>query len=264
MQNPEPTLLIYLLAVLGGIVAGVINTIAGSGSLVTLPILAMLGLPANVANATNRLGIVIQSVTGTASMHRQGLLVRTGSLRYILPSCLGAVGGAWVASSLSAQAMNWFIGGVMVLMLGVTLFDPKAWLKTHSAKDATRAPWWMMGVFFGLGVYAGFLQAGVGVMMLVALVVGSGFTVVAANGIKMLIALCFSVVALGIFAWEGLIVWHLGLLVGAGQALGAWGAVRFLMHREDVGVWVRRLLIGGIVFGIVKFLVWPLALLLWP
>ena len=92
---------VYLLAILGGILAGIINTLAGSGSAVTLPILVMLGLPANVANATNRVGVTIQNIVGITTFQRKGKLQLEGGLWYVIPALPGAVIGAMIAAELT-------------------------------------------------------------------------------------------------------------------------------------------------------------------
>lgn len=244
---------IYGLAVLGGALAGVINTLAGSGSLVTLPILVALGLPANEANGTNRLGIVFQSLVGLITLKKTDQLETRASHFYVVPCIIGAALGAWVASQLSARVMDGVIFGVMILMLGAILINPKRWLKEESSPDAYTFKPWLSLVFVGIGFYGGFLQAGVGVMLLVGLVLGAGYSLKAGNGIKILIALCFTCLALLIFLAQGLVNWSFGLLMAVGQSIGAWFAARYLMQHDAAPVWVRRLLIVVVVLGIAKF-----------
>lgn len=249
---------VYLLAVLGGVLAGVINTLAGSGSLVTLPILVLLGLPANVANGTNRVGIVFQSIVGAAALRRAGHLPLEGTGWFILPAVLGAIAGVLIAVDLSAEVMNVVIGVIMVAMLVLTLLEPKRWLREVSEQREGRPPWWLVVVFFFVGAYGGFLQAGVGVMLLIALVLGARYSLIEANGVKILIALCFTTLALAMFAYNDLVYWPFGLLMAVGQAIGAWLGVRFLSRYEHANVWVRRLLIAVILIGIARFLGAPL------
>ncbi len=246
------------LAIAGGILAGIINTLAGSGSLVTLPILVLLGLPANVANGTNRVGVVIQCLVGVATFKRHGALELEHSGWYIAPTVAGAIVGALIAVDLSAQIMNIVIGVVMVVMLVLTLLNPKKWLREVSEPRQGRPPWWLLLAFFGAGAYGGFLQAGVGVMLLVALVLGARYTVVAANGVKLVIALLFTSVALALFAFNDLVEWRYGLLMGVGQSIGAWIGARYLSGHESASIWVRRLLLVIIAIGIGRFLGWPL------
>jgi len=243
----------YLFAVLGGVLAGVINTLAGSGSLVTLPILVFLGLPANVANGTNRVGIVIQSVVGVSAMRREGKLRGEGSAKFILPTLLGSLVGSWLASGLDAETMDAVIGALMAIMLVTILVNPKRWLREESDEGATALKPWLVVAFFFIGVYGGFIQAGVGILLLVGLVLGAGFSLVEANALKLLLALCFTLIALAVFLVNDLVYWPYGLLMGVGQATGAWLAVRFATRYEGANVWVRRLLILVVCIGIVRF-----------
>lgn len=249
---------IYILALVGGVLAGVINTMVGSGSLVTLPLLAMLGLPANEANATNRVGIVLQCSVGAATFHREGKLELRGSRFYMIPPLLGALLGAWLAARLSAQITEWVLGVVMVVMLGVVLYDAKRWVKLPdegAAPGALRRPSWRtMAVLWAVGVYGGLIQAGVGAALLIALVTGAGETVARANALKLVVTLGLAVVSLALFLPHGLIDWRLGMLMAAGQGLGAWLGARWMSRNEGAGVWVRGLLIVMIVLGILRFL----------
>lgn len=240
-------------AILGGILAGIINTLAGSGSVVTLPILVMLGLDANVANATNRVGVTIQNVVGITTFQRKGRLNLEGGLWYTLVALPGAVVGAWVASSLGKQQMDYAIGIVMVIMLFVVLFNPQQWLREHSQVAEGRPAILMLLVFFGIGIYGGFIQAGVGVFILTALVMGVGYNLAHANAIKLMIVLAITLVALAVFVYQDLVVWSIGLLMALGQSIGAWAAATYAVSAKNANLWVRRLLIAVIVFSIFKF-----------
>ena len=186
----SPTMLIV--ALVGGTIAGIINTLAGSGSLVTLPILVFLGLPAHIANGTNRVGILIQSAVGVATFKKQGALELKGTGWFLVPALIGASIGALVATDIGEAATNLTIGILMVIMFVLTLIEPKKWLREVSERTQGRPPTWLLLVFVVIGFHGGFLQAGVGVTLLVGLVLGAGFSLVEANGVKMMIAFCFS------------------------------------------------------------------------
>ena len=231
---------IYILALGAGVLAGAINTLAGSGSLITLPMLVFLGLPPTVANGTNRVGIVLQNIVGIATLRRGGKLSVDGWSAFAVPVLLGAALGAIVAVDVDEALMNDFIGAVMILMLLVVILRPKRWLRQAEDKKAT---WWRFLVFVAIGFYGGFVQAGVGILLLVGLVVGAGFDAVRANGVKLLLTLIFTLVALPIFAWNEQVDWFLGGLMGVGQGIGAYFSARFAVKSENAGVWIRRLLI---------------------
>ncbi len=245
--------MIYILAILAGAVAGVINTLAGSGSLVTLPMLVFLGLPANVANATNRVGVVFQNIVGIATFQRAGALETSGALWLTLPALPGALLGTWIATILDADQMETSIGVVMVLMLIVILIEPKKWLRKESSVKPGRPGWLTLAIFFVIGIYGGFIQAGVGVFLLAAMVLIEGYSLTHANAIKLVIVLAFTLVALALFAASGQVNWGIGLLMAVGQSIGAWLAARFATRYENANLWVRRLLIAVVVIAIVRF-----------
>ena len=242
---------VYPLAILAGILAGVVNTLAGSGSLITLPMLVFLGLPSNIANATNRVGIVVQNIVGVSTFYRSGKLNLSNSLWLIVASVPGAFAGAWVASTLGKAEMDIIIGVIMVVMLIVILFEPERWLRQHSAVQEGRPSIWIMLLFVGIGFYGGFIQASVGILVLASLVLGLNYSL--ANAIKLVLILIVTFTAMIVFASGNLIAWGPGLLMAVGQSIGAWLAARFATTNKNAAVWTRRLLILVVVVAIFQF-----------
>ena len=151
----------YPLAILAGILAGVINTLAGSCSLVTLPMLIALGLPSHMANATNRVGVAMQNIVGITTFQRSGKFNLTGSWWLIAPTIPGALVGAWLATQLGQQEMDRVIGAVMVIMLFVILFDAEKWLREKSEVREGRPSLLTL-------VYVGYAPAGVALLVQVS------------------------------------------------------------------------------------------------
>jgi uncharacterized membrane protein YfcA len=213
-----------------GFAAGFINTLAGSGSLLTLPILILLGLTANVANGTNRVGVVLQNIVAVATFRQRGVLPLAGSWKLILPSVVGAVIGAELAVDLDEGLLRRTIGVLMLVLLVVMVLKPERWIAEHAAP---RAPRLLVEVplFFVIGVYGGFIQVSVGLFLMAGLVLGAGYNLVGANALKNLIVLVFSAAALVVFVLNDQVQWTLGLLLGAGQAVGAWVAAHFAVRR---------------------------------
>jgi uncharacterized membrane protein YfcA len=245
---------VYLFAILAGGLAGVINTLAGSGSLVTLPMLVFLGLPADVANGTNRIGVLLQNVVGIFVFGRSESFEPTGNWWLITPSVAGALLGAWIATVLDKSAMEMAIGIVMVVMLVVLISNPKRWLREHSEVATGRPGWAMLVLFFGIGIYGGFIQAGVGVLLLSALVLASGYTLNHANMIKLVVVLLMALTAIPFFMLNNQIDWGLGALMAVGQGIGAWLAANYATRVPNANVWVRRLLIVIVLVSIARFL----------
>jgi hypothetical protein len=235
---------VYPLIVVAGFSAGMINTIAGSGSLITLPLLILLGLPANVANGTNRVGILLQNVVGASSYQRMGVLDGRGAIWLSGSAILGALLGAQIAVDLDEALLRRTIGGVMVLMLMVVLLRPERWLKGVMEKLEKPPTIGQHAAMFVIGVYGGFIQAGVGAFLLGALVLIVGYDLVRANAVKVVVVLIFTVFALAVFVRNGQVNWGIGLLLASGNMLGAWVAAR--MAVEKGAQWVRRILIATI------------------
>lgn len=258
-------ILLLFFAMCGGILAGIINTLAGSGSLVTLPILSLLGLSSPVANATNRVGVVVQCVVASASFRRQGLLpFYPATWLWLLPTICGSILGAWLAVDIPERALDLALCVIMAAMLVVTLRNKKQFARGTPSEDddeekeplppfAHPPSWKLLITLFLVGIYGGFIQAGVGVMLLLVLVTGARIMLPLANGLKMLIALGLASVALVIFLWHGMIDWQFGLLMALGQSIGAWLGVRFLSNVPSASLWVRRLLILILAYGIVHY-----------
>jgi len=211
----------YLLVVAVGIVAGIINTLAAGGSLLTLPVLMALGLPPNMANGTNRIAIFLQNVVGVRQFHKEKVMDFPSGFRVGIPAAAGAIVGAFIAVNLNDEVMKLAIAGVMILVFFLILLKPNRWINSHETHPPI--PYWLQViVFFGVGVYGGFIQAGVGFFLLTSLVLGSGFELVKANALKVLIILLYTPLALLIFFLHGDVNLWIGLVLAVGNMTGAW------------------------------------------
>jgi len=242
----------YIALIAAGLAAGFINTVAGSGSLITLPLLIWLGLPANVANGTNRIGILFQSLVGVGSFHRQGQLEWRQALIPTIPAVVGAVVGAQIAVDLDETVMRRVIGALMVFMLVLMIVNPDGWLREAAETRRIHSGWLGWIVMFGVGLYGGFIQVGIGVILLAGLVLGSGYDLVRANAVKLLIVLCYTPFAIAVFIRGGQVAWVPGLILAIGSMAGAWIAAHMAVRR---GVrFVRWLLIAVVIVSAVDLL----------
>ena len=164
-----------------GFIAGFINTLAGSGSLLTLPMLILLGLPANVANATNRVGVLLQTIAAVATFRHRGALPLGGSWKLLVPSIVGGVVGAELAVDLDEALLRQTIGVLMLVLIVLMFLKPERWIAAHATP---REPRLLVEVplFFAIGIYGGFIQVSVGLFLLAGLVLGAGYNLVGANG----------------------------------------------------------------------------------
>lgn len=251
----------YVALVVGGVAAGIINTLAGNGSAITLSIMLFLGLPAGWANATNRIGVVFQTITAVVSVRKmRGATQLFKETRFLfLPSILGSAIGAWLAGRIEDNGLVYFIGFIMILLLATLFLNPKRWsLETdRSKKKKTNL---LAFLFFLIGLYAGFIQMGIGIMMLAALVLYSRYSLVDANIVKLQMALIFGIPSFFVFLLGGKMHWPSGIALAFGQSLGAWISGRYLLSHPSAGKWIRILLIIILsvailsIFGIFDFL----------
>jgi uncharacterized membrane protein YfcA len=220
-----------LIALIGvGFAAGFINTLAGSGSLITLPFLIFLGLPANVANGTNRIAILLQNVVGVASFKQQKVFNFREGIWFSLPAIVGALIGSKIAVQINEVIMEYVIGGLLVFMFFLLILKPKAWIKSRSGKIKTKPNLVQIIILFFIGVYGGFIQAGVGIFILAGLVLGAGFDLVKANAVKLFIVLVYTVFVLAVFMIDDMVDYKFGIILAIGNMTGAFIASRFAVN----------------------------------
>lgn len=220
--------------VLASTVAGWLNVVAGGGSFLTLPLLVFLGMPAAMANGTNRVGVLFQGAAASIGFHRHRVLDWRWALWASIPCGLGTLLGARWALLLPDESFKKVLALVMVAITLLTLARPKQ--RDLDGPGGRQRLWVALG-FFGVGIYGGFIQAGVGFLVL-TVTTWAGLDLVRGNAIKVLTILLSTILSLVLFAWNGKIDWTVGLLLAAGFAFGAWLGVRATVRRGQA--WIRR------------------------
>ena len=209
----------------GGLAAGVVNTLAGGGSLISVPLLVLVGLPGTVANGTNRIGVLLQSLTAAWGFRAQGISGIEGAAKVVVPVCLGSLVGAFTVAQLDDATFQRLFGLVMLFDLVPMLRGPRR--AAHASRPWPR--WLLFAVFLVIGAYGGAIQAGVGLLMVGALN-HTGYDLVRANSIKVVTNVVLTAFAIPVFLWHGQISWpHAAVLAvgfAAGGALGSGIAVR--------------------------------------
>ncbi len=239
-----------LLLIGGGFLCGIINAVAGGGSFVSLPILLWLGLPPQIANATNRVGIVLQCAAGVATYHGHGVR----PWRHLPPIALmavpGAVVGAIIASRVDEGVFRWVAASLFIVMASTIFIEPGRWTRAERSGKIKPA---LYPLFFIIGVYGGFLQAGVGVLMLGSFVLFAGFDVVQGNALKFSLALAFTSFALFTFAQADQVRWIPGLVMAIGTIAGGSLGAKLVVKRG--ARWVRWFVLFAALAAAVK-LIW--------
>ena len=231
-----------------GLIAGFVNTLAGGGSLLTIPALIFVGLPSTIANATNRVAIVLQSLAGSAGFYRERQLSVREALGLGIPSLLGSLLGALVAARIPQRIFDPILG-FLLIGIGATLFvKPR-----KKEDDGTQRPAPRVGVFaafLAIGFYGGFIQAGVGFFLIAAITWSIGHDLVRTNALKMAVALVYSVVSLLVFMGHGEVMWFPGLVLAAGNVAGALIGVRFAVKRGAAVV--RWIIVAAVIASALK------------
>ena len=180
--------------------------------------------------------------------------IAEASLKTIGKGALGSLAGALIAVDLDEETMAYTIGGVMVLLLIPVMTNKEEWLANTGLDKKKVNKGWVVFVFSIIGAYGGFVQTGVGIFLLSAMVLLANYSMVHANVIKNVIVLCYTIPTFFIYWWHDLINWELGLLVASGQMLGSWIAARFAMEHKSSDTWIRRLLVIMIVVSAFELL----------
>lgn len=222
-----------LLLVLAGFVAGFINTIAGGGSLITLPVLIFLGLPPAVANGTNRIGIFLQTFTGAAGYRSKGVHTFPFSIYCGLSALVGSVIGAQIAVDIEGDVFNKILAVVMILVVILIVFKPKISLDSFTERTKGKYLWGSIVGFFFLGIYGGFINAGIGFVLLLFLSYFNRMSLVKANATKVTIAFIYTSAALVVFILNDKVSWLHGILLASGNIVGAWISSRWAVKKGD-------------------------------
>lgn len=226
-----------------GLLAGAVNTVAGGGSFVSLAAMIAFGMPAQVANATNRLGVLAQSATASARFRSEGVSGGDDLLPQLAVSTIGGAIGVSLSLSMEPRDFERVLGFAMILMLVVSLLRPSRWVQ-----PAPPSPW-RWPALLATSIYGGFIQAGVGVLLLPCLVRLGGVDAVSANARKVLLVAAFSVPSVAMYAWVGLIEWRVGALLAVSSSVGAWLGVWLTVGYGPRLVWAVLVLVVAISAG---------------
>ncbi len=241
-----------LIVLFGSMLAGSVNTLAGNGSAITLTILTeLIGLPGNLANGTNRIGIFTQSLAGSIAFYRNGKLDLYRSRRPILLTMAGALAGVLLAVNVSNESFRSVFRVLMVVMFFVILVKPKRWLRATDP-DKTTNPWLSTPLFLALGFYGGFIQMGMGVFFLAVMVLYARYSLVDANAVKIFVVGAYTFFVILIFQYQGLIDWKVGLMMAVGQTIGGYATAHYASRFEQANVWAHRLLVVVVLLAIAK------------
>ena len=237
-----------------GIVAGFMNTLGGGGSLLTLPMLIFLGSPAAVANGTNRIALIVQNIVGVSNFRRKGFFYPKLGITLAVPAVFGSLIGAKFAISVPEELFQKILAIIMIVVMILILTRPeKRFLKEIEGENLSTVRLVVsIFVFFGVGLYGGFINAGVGFVIIVALTLITGMSLVKINSLKLFIVLIYISSSLVVFIIHGKVDWILGFTLAIGNALGAYLGSNFAVSKGDK--WIRIFIVIAILSMSAKLL----------
>jgi uncharacterized membrane protein YfcA len=227
------TLFEGILLVVVGFFAGIINTLAGGGSLFTLPVLIFLGLPPAIANGTNRIAIVVQSLGGTFGYRSKGIHTFPFPIYLGISASIGAVIGAQIALKVDGALFNRILAVIMLIVGFLILIRRKSLAMNLPERLKGKYLFYSILGFFLIGIYGGFINAGIGIVIMLFLNRLNRLSLVKTNATKVLVVMIYSAVSLALFAYNDAVNWKLGSLMALGTLFGALWASRWSVEKED-------------------------------
>ena len=230
-----------ILIFLVGIVSGFLNVNAGGGSLISMPILIFLGLPSAVANGTNRVALMAQNLVAISNFKKNGYFDLKLNLFLAIPALLGSLVGANLAISLPDHVFNTILGVVMVLVLILTFRKPD--IRVGLGNEENSFKYKIIGgiAFFFVGMYGGFIQAGVGLVIIAILNIMTGFPLARINSMKVFIVAVYMAVSLLVFLLNGKVDWIIGVNLALGNGIGGYLGSSFSIKKGDK--WIKIIMV---------------------
>ena len=215
-----------------GVIAGFINTVAGGGSLLTLPILIFMGLPSNIANGTNRIAIFMQNIFSISGYKSRGVSDFKYSSWLSVSALIGSIIGAKIAINIDEDMFNKILSVVIIIVVLTIIYNKKPFY-INSENISIEKKIISVIIFFFIGIYGGFIHAGVGFLILSILSNYNGIQLSKANSIKVFVVFVYTFFALIVFIMENKINWILGINLGIGNSIGGWIASRWSYNKPD-------------------------------
>lgn len=235
-----------------GVFAGWLNVMAGGGSLLTIPVMLFMGIPAPVANGTNRIGILMQNVSAVTAFFKKGFSDFRLSLSLAAAASLGALGGALTGVNLDGV---WFDRLLAAVMIGVMILMATGHKSAPTDASADGKPKRLLFghlCMIGAGFWGGLIQIGVGFILMPILHRVMGLDLVRVNMHKVFVVLVYTIIALAVFAAHVEILWVAGFALALGMMIGGWLGAHTTVHRGET--WIRRVLFITLTLFIVKLL----------
>ena len=239
----------YPFLVVVGFFVSIINTMAGGASIITLPILIFLGLPSNVANGTNRIALMMTAFSANMGFKSKGISTYPFSAYTGLFALFGSVIGAHIAVDINDEIFNKILSFIMILVILIIIFKPRIVNANLAVRLTGKHLKLSCLVFFFVGLYGGFINAGIGFVIMLFLHFYNRLNLIRVNATKVVIVLVYTIGAFLTFLFNDLVNIPYGICLGIGTLIGGWNASRFSVDKGE-GVVKIFLVISAIIIAI--------------
>jgi uncharacterized membrane protein YfcA len=222
-----------LILVGAGLFAGFVNTMAGGGSLLTLPLLIFLGLPPATANGTNRIAIMVSASSATLGFRSKNINTFPLSIYLGIAAFFGALIGSRIAVEIDGLLFNKILAIIMIVVVVLMFFKPNYKADLLQARTTGKTLIWSMVAFFFIGIYGGFINAGIGFIIMLFLNYVNKLDLVRVNATKVTLVLIYTTAALATFILSGHIDLKYGIALAVGNAAGAFFASRYAVKKGE-------------------------------
>jgi uncharacterized membrane protein YfcA len=222
-----------LILVGAGLFAGFVNTMAGGGSLLTLPLLIFLGLPPATANGTNRIAIMVSASSATLGFRSKNINTFPLSIYLGIAAFFGALIGSRIAVEIDGLLFNKILAIIMIVVVVLMVFKPSYKADLLQARTTGKTLMWSMVAFFFIGIYGGFINAGIGFIIMLFLNYVNKLDLVRVNATKVTLVLIYTTAALATFIFSGHINLKYGIALAVGNAAGAFFASRYAVKKGE-------------------------------
>lgn len=240
------TLAIFLILIISGLFVGFINTLSAGGTAISIALYLALGLSPSEANATNRIGVLLQSSLTVPLFARKGYLKQTYFFRLAIPTMIGALVGAILSLVLPEMLFSYFMGLSLLIMLVFLFRSTKKFDEDDLSKTQNGISFIQYLTFFGIGIYGGFVQVGTGFLLMAAGSMLLGFNIIKTNAVKITVMALYTIVAVIVFWSEGSIHWQYGLIHSIGTFIGSFVATKLAFKRG--GKFIKWIIIFVVIF----------------
>jgi len=241
--------MVFILVFFAGAIAGFLNVVAGGGSMITLPMLTTLGMGIDVANGTNRIAILLQNLVAIHRFKKKNLLNMKRAFLLSIPTLLGAILGSFIAIQIERNLLERVVGIMLLTMAVFLVWKPKLWLEERKSSENV---FLKALIFFLIGIYGGFIQAGVGFLLILGITLMEGTDLVKTNAIKVFIVAVYTVFSLLIFLIGRKVDLLAGTVLSLGNMTGAALGAKFAVEKGSN--WIRWIVFFAVVISSIRYI----------